>query len=124
MIFMPCSGFLLQAYKMRTSNSTKGFSTLVSFLLILSNLIRLFWWICEPFQMTLFYAAFAMVLTQFVVLYNFVKVTNKNKSLKFVESFWTYSEFGKYTDFVIIIVYILGFSTFMLKDEKWFAHSC
>jgi mannitol-specific phosphotransferase system IIBC component len=44
MIVGPCAGYLVQIRKMHKEKVSEGFSTYVSFILILSNLIRIFWW--------------------------------------------------------------------------------
>ena len=44
MIFGPCAGYIVQIHKMHKDKICEGFSTYVSFILILSNLIRLYWW--------------------------------------------------------------------------------
>lgn len=47
MIIGPCAGYIVQIFKMYQEKNNKGFSTYVSFILILSNLIRIFWWYIE-----------------------------------------------------------------------------
>jgi hypothetical protein len=44
MIIGPCAGYIVQVHKMHTMKICTGFSTYVSFIIIVSNLIRLFWW--------------------------------------------------------------------------------
>ena len=44
MIIGPCAGYMVQIRKMYNEKICEGFSTYVSFILILSNLIRIYWW--------------------------------------------------------------------------------
>lgn len=54
----------------------EGFSTYVSFILILSNLIRLFWWYLERFSVIILLAAILMLICQMVLLYIWVQINN------------------------------------------------
>jgi hypothetical protein len=62
---------------MMTEGSSEGFSPYVSFILISSNLIRLFWWYLERFSVILFMASILMVLCQICLVYFWVKLKNK-----------------------------------------------
>ena len=61
MILGPCVGYLLQTMEMMKTKQADGFSPFVSFILIVSNLIRVFWWYSERFSMVLFYASIVMI---------------------------------------------------------------
>ena len=62
MIFGPCVSYLVQIHKMRKEKISEGFSTYVSFILILSNLIRLFWWALERFSEVILMASLLMIV--------------------------------------------------------------
>ena len=62
MILGPCIGYILQTYTMVQSNEADGFSTFVSFILIVSNLIRVFWWYAERFSLVILMAAIVMIM--------------------------------------------------------------
>jgi len=47
MVICPCVGYIIQTRKMYNEKQFQGFSTYVSFILILSNIIRIFWWYVE-----------------------------------------------------------------------------
>jgi len=57
MILGPCIGILLQTREIVAKNSSDGFSTYVSFILLTANLIRLYWWYCERFSTVILIAA-------------------------------------------------------------------
>jgi hypothetical protein len=44
MIFAPCIGYVIQCRRMLKDKTAEGFSTYVSFILIIANIIRIFWW--------------------------------------------------------------------------------
>ena len=54
----------------------EGFSTYVSFILILSNLIRLYWWYIARFQTVILLATVLMIICQLVLLYFWVSINN------------------------------------------------
>jgi len=62
---------------MMSQGSSEGFSPYVSFILISSNLIRLFWWYLDRFSVILFLASILMVGCQCTLLYFWVKLKNQ-----------------------------------------------
>lgn len=77
MILGPCLGYIMQTMTMVQTGTADGFSPFVSFILIVSNLIRIFWWYAERFSLVIFSAAIIMVFCQLALLYMWVKVQNK-----------------------------------------------
>jgi len=65
----------------------EGFSTYVSFILILSNLIRIYWWYIERFSLVILQATILMVVCQIALLYIWVGINNlpaEEKNIKAV----------------------------------------
>ena len=79
MILAPCLGYSLQTYTMISTETSDGFSTYVSFILIISNLLRLFWWYCKRFSLVILVASIVMIFCQLVLLYYWVKIKNTVK---------------------------------------------
>lgn len=77
MILGPCVGYFLQTITMVQTKSADGFSPFVSFILIVSNLIRVFWWYSERFSLVIFTAAIVMIFCQLGLLYMWVKLQNQ-----------------------------------------------
>ena len=69
MIIMPCMGHILQIRKMQAAKSTVGFSTLISFILVTGNVIRIFWWYVDRFSLIILNAAILMFLCQMTLIY-------------------------------------------------------
>ena len=63
---------------MVSTKTSDGFSTYVSFILIISNLLRLFWWYCERFSPIILVASIVMISCQLILLYYWVKLKNQN----------------------------------------------
>ena len=76
MIFGPCVGYLLQTMMMVQTKQADGFSPFVSFILLVSNLIRVFWWYSERFKLVIFIASIVMIFCQLALLFMWVKVQN------------------------------------------------
>ena len=62
MILGAVASYIVQIHKMWKERVCEGFSTYVSFILILSNLIRLFWWYLARFSVVILLAAILMVI--------------------------------------------------------------
>ena len=77
MMLGPCVGYILQTMTMVQTGQAEGFSPFVSFILIVSNLIRIFWWYAERFSLVIFFAAIIMILCQLALLFMWVKIMNK-----------------------------------------------
>ena len=107
MVFAPCIGYILQTKEMITSGSAEGFSPYVSFILVVSNLIRVFWWHAERFDETLLYASIVMLACQMVLIFFWVKVKSL-KDPKFQQSLWYWRSFDTYLAFTVIIVFVLA----------------
>ena len=58
----PCVGYVIQIRKMLKEKISEGFSTYVSFILILSNLIRVFWWYIDRFSTIILLASVFTIL--------------------------------------------------------------
>jgi solute carrier family 66, member 2 len=79
MIFGPCVGYMIQTRSMVATESAEGFSPYVSFILIVSNLLRIFWYQVAEFSTVILYASLLMVSCQITLLYFWVTISNKTK---------------------------------------------
>ena len=91
---------------MVSSGNAEGFSPYVSFILVASNLIRVFWWHAERFDTTLLYAAIVMLVCQMVLIYFWVQVKTL-KDPKFQQALWYWRSFDTYIAFILIMVFVL-----------------
>ena len=76
-ILGPCVGYVFQGLKIWKSGDASGFSPYACFILIASNLIRIFWWRAAQFSAVLLAAAIIMVDCQIVLLFIWVSTTRK-----------------------------------------------
>lgn len=57
MVLGPNVGYIAQTKTMIVKKTADGFSTFVSFILIVSNLIRIYWWYVDRFNFIILFAA-------------------------------------------------------------------
>ena len=79
MILGPCLGYIMQTLTFVQTGQADGFSPFVSFILIVSNLIRIFWWYSERFSLVILIAAVVMVLCQLALIFMWVKIMGQPK---------------------------------------------
>lgn len=62
MVLGPNVGYIAQTRTMIVKKRADGFSTYVSFILIVSNLIRIYWWYVDRFNPVILMAAVLQVI--------------------------------------------------------------
>ena len=73
-VFLPCVGYILQTVEMVRTRSAGGFSTYVSLILLMSSLVRVFWWFTGSLSDVLLATAAVAVVMQCVLLFFWVKI--------------------------------------------------
>jgi hypothetical protein len=63
MVLGPTVGYMSQYRKIYSSKSADGFSIFVSFILIVANVLRIFWRVVADFSEIIFGAAILMLIT-------------------------------------------------------------
>ena len=67
-VILPSIGYMHQYYKIMTLKKTEGFSKLVSFILIMSFITRIFFWVGRRFEVSLLLNAILGILVQLLLL--------------------------------------------------------
>jgi hypothetical protein len=123
-IFGPIVGYIPQYFQIKRSNSVVGFSSKISLILLSANILRIFYWFLEPFELPLLFQAALMIATQLVLLHCIVakrkfEASTENLSLikpisllesKPKESFWEWSSFKPY----VLLISFYVFTCFAL----------
>ncbi|KAG0243676.1 hypothetical protein BGW41_001549 [Actinomortierella wolfii] len=68
MVIGPVTGYFHQYYTMSKMKTSIGFSSVTCGVLIVSSIIRIFFWIGEPFDMALLYQSILMIIVQLALL--------------------------------------------------------
>ena len=78
MIFIPSIGYFFQALKFKQTKSSKGFSKSLCLLLLLANILRVFYWIGKKFSLTLLYQSIIVIISQIYLIHYFLKYQDKS----------------------------------------------
>ena len=121
-VFSPILCYGLQVAEMVKTRSADGFSTYVSLIVFMSNLIRIFWWFSEKFSFVLLGTSIVSVVMQFVLIFYWVKiVTNDGKALFKNEAFWYWNKFSTYLTCIAMVIASLGMTTQMIGENKLYS---
>lgn len=123
--------YIPQALSINRTRNAEGFSTMVSFVLILSGTLRCFFWLGEPFETVLLVQAIASVLAQLGMMYVVTKANAAAKKAdgpraprRFLDlnpaDFWAWDDWLSYLQFVIALVLVLALVCKALLPAPWF----
>jgi len=109
MIIAPTFGYFAQILTFRSLQTSKGFSKTISLILIVSNILRIFFWFGKRFYWALLAQSIAMILMQIYLLYESLKYTNLNKYMSVFDykNFWEWPFIIDYVFFIICFIIIL-----------------
>ena len=103
--------------EMIKTRSAGGFSTYVSLIIFLSNLIRIFWWFSERFSIVLLATSMVRVIVQLVVIFFWVKISTDEGRKPFRdEAFWYWSNYSRYAGAIVSLTCNLGLATYLAGD--------
>jgi hypothetical protein len=108
-VILPSVGYMHQYMKIIYLKKTEGFSKLVSFILIMSYIFRIFFWIGQHFEKSILFNSIFGILVQLLLLRVCLKFDTKlqnNRSFwKFldIKEFWNWPYFSDYLIFIVFI---------------------
>ncbi|KAJ8271938.1 hypothetical protein COCON_G00107970 [Conger conger] len=110
---------------LRTSN-TEGFSTRVCLVLLLANILRIFFWIGRQFELTLLIQSVVMILTMLAMLHLCCSIQSTNRVSTRqhhitdldVRYFWRWSRFEDYLIFCFAFTVMSAFVTFLSSTRS------
>lgn len=79
LIFGPIIGYIPQYRQIHRTQESFGFSTLVCFILIAANILRVFFWVLKRFEMTLLFQSLVMIVAQLILLELIVRINLRHK---------------------------------------------
>ena len=115
MILLPSIGYIAQLVKILQLKTSNGFSKKIPFFLLVSNILRIFFWIGKNFSLILLLSSIVMLVMQSLLLYYCVKYTKKSeKDIKVnyfdLTIFWEWPHifdyFYLFTFFIVILTII------------------
>ncbi|KAM7414138.1 hypothetical protein PAMA_019114 [Pampus argenteus] len=131
MVFGGALPYVPQYQEIQMSSNTEGFSTRVCLVLLVANILRIFFWIGKQFELTLLLQSVVMILTMFAMLHLCCTVQNTNRvstkqyrlsDLDF-RYFWKWSAFEDYLLFCFGFTVLCAVVTLLLLDSALFVET-
>ncbi|XP_034444572.1 solute carrier family 66 member 2 [Hippoglossus hippoglossus] len=131
MVFGGALPYVPQYQDIQRSSNTEGFSTRVCLVLLVANILRIFFWIGKQFEMTLLLQSVVMILAMFAMLHLCCTVHNTNRvstkqhrltDLDF-RYFWKWSAFEDYLLFCFGFTVLCAVVTLLLLDSLVFVEA-
>ncbi|XP_077423644.1 solute carrier family 66 member 2 [Vanacampus margaritifer] len=120
--------YVPQYQEIQRSSNTEGFSTIVCLVLLIANILRIFFWIGKQFELTLLLQSVVMILTMFAMLHLCCAVQNTNPvstkqhrlSDLDLRYFWKWNAFEDYLLFCCGHSILCAIVTMLLLDSAMF----
>ncbi|XP_041651251.1 solute carrier family 66 member 2 [Cheilinus undulatus] len=131
MVFGGALPYVPQYQEIQRSNNSEGFSTRVCLVLLIANILRIFFWIGKQFELTLLLQSVVMILAMFAMLHLCCMVQNTNRvstkqhrlsDLDF-RYFWKWSAFEDYLLFCFGFTVLCAVVTLLLLDSAVFVET-
>ncbi|XP_066570084.1 solute carrier family 66 member 2 isoform X1 [Amia ocellicauda] len=131
MVFGGVVPYIPQYQEIQRTSNTEGFSTRVCLVLLVANILRVFFWIGKQFELTLLLQSLVMIGTMLAMLNLCCTVQTSNrvstKQHHFtdldIRYFWSWSRFEDYLMFCFAFTVLCAFITFLLLDSALFVES-
>ena len=137
MIFVPSIGYFFQALKFKQTKSTKGFAKFLCFLLLLANILRIFFWLGKKFPLPLLYQAIVVVISQIYLIHVYLEYqedlpikTEKSLTEHIInwketlnpKKIWNWNDEIDYYKFIFFLFFIFSVMCFIVgvKNTKFY----
>ena len=135
MIFLPSFGYFFQAIKFQKTKSSKGFSKSLCLLLLLANILRLYFYIGRPFAKSLLYQSLVVIISQIYLIHYYLKYQEKSKddlppeksilnhmiSWKQIitpSKIWNWDYEVDYYKFIIFLFFFMSFICYLIGKDN------
>ena len=136
-IFIPSIGYFFQAMKFKQTKSTKGFAKFLCFLLLLANILRVFFWFGKRFSSALLYQAIVVIISQIYLIHIYFEYQDElpAKTEKTIKEYltnwketlnpmklWDWNDEIEYYKFIIFLCFIFSIACFFagIKNTLFF----
>ena len=72
-VFLPSIGYIFQAIKFKQTKSSKGFAKFLCLLILIANILRIFFWIGKRFSLPLLLQAIIVVISQIYLIHVYIE---------------------------------------------------
>ena len=135
MIFLPSFGYFFQAIKFQKTKSSKGFSKSLCLLLLLANILRLYFYIGRPFAKSLLYQSLVVIISQIYLIHYYLKYQERSKddlppeksilnhmiSWKDIitpSKIWNWDYEVDYYKFIIFLFFFMSFICYLIGKDN------
>ncbi|KAF5904734.1 PQ-loop repeat-containing protein 1-like [Clarias magur] len=131
MVFGGVVPYIPQYQEIQKTSNTEGFSTRVCLVLLIANILRIFFWVGKQFELTLLVQSVVMILTMLAMLHLCctVQISNRVSTKQHritdldVRYFWKWSAFEDYLLFCFGFTMLCAFFTLLFLDWAVFVES-
>ena len=137
MVFVPSIGYFFQAMKFKQTKSTKGFAKFLCLLLLIANILRIFFWFGKRFTLTLLFQAIVVVISQIYLMHVYLEyqedlpIKNDKSTIEYLTNWketlnpkyiWDWSDEIEYYKFIIFLFFIFSMMCSLagFKNTKFF----
>ena len=137
MIFVPSIGYFFQALKFKQTKSTKGFAKFLCFLLLLANILRIFFWLGKKYPLPLLYQAIVVIISQIYLIHVYLEYqedlpikTEKSLTEHIInwketlnpKKIWNWNDEIDYYKFIFFLFFIFSVMCFIVgvKNTKFY----
>jgi len=117
MIFCPSFGYIAQAFKFKETKSSEGFSKYLCLILLISNILRIYFWIGKKFTIVLLYQSITVIIFQFYLIHISLYYDNSNKKNEYKPL--STNEYSKKLNYNIYNNNYISFSIDFTNFWKW-----
>lgn len=123
MIFVPSIGYFFQAKKFKETKSSKGFAKFLCLLILIANILRVFFWFGKKFSLILLFQSIVVILSQIYLIHVYLEYqedllikSEKNISEYIINwsetlaprKIWNWDDEIEYYKFIIFLVAIFS----------------
>ncbi|KAK7151925.1 hypothetical protein R3I94_008306 [Phoxinus phoxinus] len=131
LVFGGAVPYVPQYQEIQRTNNAEGFSTRVCLVLLIANILRIFFWIGKQFELPLLLQSVVMILTMLAMLHLCCSIQSTNRvSTKQhhitdldLRYFWSWSSFEDYLGFCFVFTLLCAFITFLFLDWVLFVEA-
>jgi hypothetical protein len=123
-IFLPCLGYIHQYFKIRRLRTSQGFSKMVSLIILVAFILRIFFWVGKRFSNVILYQCIAGILMQMILLHKCVEFS-PDKNLKNTESnylsikdFWNWPYYEDFFLFILFFIILVSSTSILIGFDN------
>ncbi|RHZ64201.1 hypothetical protein Glove_326g192 [Diversispora epigaea] len=121
MVIGPVLGYFDQIIKFQKTKSSAGFSLDTSGILLVSSIIRIFFWIGKRFDIILLYQSIMMIIAQTWLLHECIKYRFPSSSIYNRKRwFWNWHTFTPYMICLATLIVLSSGSFFWGGNQNWY----